>query len=138
MAAYAERPIIFALSNPTSLSEAAPSDLIAWSKGRPLTSDGGGVVPKWSRPGEFVLSDHDILLGTVGGCPFYMDHRQFAAWKHTQLMLDVSDGLPEGFSLPAGADGHFVTNSRLYCPDENSEVGQKAGMRRSPWLPSQI
>src|SRR5665213_3621417 len=97
-----------------------------------------GSLPMCFDDGELVIGDHDILLGTVGGCPFYMDHRQFAAWKHTQLMLDVSDGLPEGFSLPAGADGHFVTNSRLYCPDENSAVGQKAGMRRSPWLPSQI
>jgi uncharacterized protein (DUF779 family) len=73
-----------------------------------------GSLPICFDLGEFALSDHDILLGTVGGCPFYMDHRQFAAWKHTQLILDVSDGLPEGFSLPAGADGHFVTNSRLY------------------------
>ena len=84
-----------------------------------------GSLPICFDLGEFVLSDHDILLGTVGGCPFYMDHRQFAAWKHTQLMLDVSDGLPEGFSLPAGADEHFVTNSRVYCPEETSGVGHK-------------
>jgi uncharacterized protein (DUF779 family) len=79
-----------------------------------------GSLPICFGRGEFLLSDHDILLGSVGGCPFYIDHRQFAAWKHTQLILDVSDGLPEGFSLPAGADKHFVTNSRLYCPDETS------------------
>ncbi len=76
-----------------------------------------GSLPICFGLGEFVLSDHDILLGDVGGCPFYIDHRQFEAWKHTQLILDVSDGLPEGFSLPAGADEHFVTNSRLYRPE---------------------
>ena len=73
-----------------------------------------GSLPICFDLGELVLSDRDILLGDVGGCPFYIDHRQFEAWKHTQLILDVSDGLPEGFSLPAGADEHFVTHSRLY------------------------
>jgi uncharacterized protein (DUF779 family) len=77
-----------------------------------------GSLPICFDLGEFVLSEHDVLLGDVGGCPFYIDHRQFAAWQHTQLILDVSDGLPEGFSLPAGPSQHFVTHSRVYRADE--------------------
>jgi hypothetical protein len=77
-----------------------------------------GSMPICFTDGEFVVSDHDVLLGHVGGSPFYIDHRQYTAWKHTQLILDVGEGDPEGFSLPAGADKHFVIRSRLFATEE--------------------
>ncbi|MDF1758177.1 MAG: NAD-dependent malic enzyme [Legionellaceae bacterium] len=40
MLEYCKRPIIFPLSNPTSHSEAAPADLITWSKGGALIATG--------------------------------------------------------------------------------------------------
>ena len=51
-----------------------------------------GSLPMCFDDGEFIIGDHDVLLGHVGGCPFYIDHRQFEAWKHTQLILDVGEG----------------------------------------------
>jgi malate dehydrogenase (oxaloacetate-decarboxylating) len=40
MAAHAERPVILPMSNPTTLSEAVPADLIAWTGGRALVAAG--------------------------------------------------------------------------------------------------
>jgi uncharacterized protein (DUF779 family) len=72
-----------------------------------------GSLPMCFADGEFQVGEHDVLLGVLGGAPFYIDHRQHEAWKHTQLILDVGDGDPEGFSLAAGPDLHFITRSRV-------------------------
>lgn len=72
-----------------------------------------GSLPMCFRLGEFVIGDHDVLLGTVGDAPFYIDHRQWEVWKNTRLTLDVGAGEPEGFSLPAGRDHHFIVRSSV-------------------------
>jgi len=64
-------------------------------------------------PGEFIIGDHDVLLGTISDCPFYIDHRQYEVWKGTRLTLDVGAGEPEGFSLAAGPGLHFIVRSRV-------------------------
>jgi hypothetical protein len=73
-----------------------------------------GSLPMCFADGEFVIGSHDILLGEVGECPFYIDARQFEVWKHTQLILDVGMGEPEGFSLAAGEDRHFIIHSKVF------------------------
>jgi len=79
-----------------------------------------GSLPMCFADGEFVVGSHDVRLGDVGGCPFYMDHRQFEAWKHTQLILDVGVGEPEGFSLAAGEDQHFIVRSKVFTAAEQA------------------
>lgn len=83
-----------------------------------------GSLPMCFGKDELVISDNDVLLGEVGGSPFYIDFRQYEVWKHTQLILDVGEGEPEGFSLPAGENSHFITRSRV-CSFRTEEPENK-------------
>ena len=53
MAKHVDRPVIFPLSNPTSKSEATPSDLIAWTEGRALIAT-GSPYPTIVRDGRVI------------------------------------------------------------------------------------
>jgi uncharacterized protein (DUF779 family) len=75
-----------------------------------------GSTPLCLRDGELRVGVHDLLLGRIEGCPFYIDERLDAAWGAPTFVLDVAPGRPEGLSLAAGDDAHFVTRAPDQCP----------------------
>jgi uncharacterized protein len=70
-----------------------------------------GSVPMCFPAGEFVVGGLDLLLGVIEGCPFYMDARIYRSRDDAGLVLDVTPGEPEGFSIGPGGGMHFVTKA---------------------------
>jgi len=77
-----------------------------------------GSSPMCYPLGEFITGDQDVLLGTVGGAPFYIGRAQFEYWKHTQLILDVVPGRGGMFSLEGPEGIRFLTRSRVFTDGE--------------------
>jgi uncharacterized protein (DUF779 family) len=73
-----------------------------------------GSVPMCFPAGEFTIGDGDLLLGEIEDCPFYIDAKLYHAWNQAALILDITPGDPEGFSLGPGGGFHFVTRSDTY------------------------
>lgn len=71
-----------------------------------------GSAPMCYPAGEFYVGGSDVLLGEIGGAPFYMSAPQYEYWKHTQLIIDVVAGNGGMFSLDNGTGRRFLTRSR--------------------------
>ena len=81
-----------------------------------------GSSPMRYPLGEFLIGDHDVKLGEIGGLPFYMSTSQFEYWKHTQLIIDVVPGRGGMFSLEGPEGVRFLTRSRLFTDDEVQQL----------------
>jgi uncharacterized protein (DUF779 family) len=77
-----------------------------------------GSSPMCYPQGEFIVGDNDVLLGKIGGAPFYISKPQFDYWKHTQLIIDVVPGRGGMFSLENGEGVRFLVRSRLFTDEE--------------------
>lgn len=88
-----------------------------------------GSSPMCYAVGEFTVGPDDVFLGNIDGTPFYMGSEQFEYWKHTQLIIDVVEGMGGMFSLDNGTGKRFLTRSRLFSDEENDQLEQTAPLR---------
>ena len=77
-----------------------------------------GSAPMCYPQADFVVSPDDICLGAIGGAPFHISASQFEYWRHTQLVIDVVEGIGGMFSLDNGTGLRFHTRSRLFSGEE--------------------
>jgi uncharacterized protein len=98
-----------------------------------------GSSPICLRAGELLVGANDLLLGEVGGAPFYIDAEQYERWRSPRLVIDVEPGGGDSFSLE-GSDGvHFValtetTASRSACCTRPAvPLWSSAGCTFKPW-----
>jgi uncharacterized protein (DUF779 family) len=73
-----------------------------------------GSSPMCYPLGELIVGDSDVLLGEIGGCPFYISKAQYEYWKHTQLIIDVVPGRGGMFSLEGPEGVRFLTRSKVF------------------------
>jgi hypothetical protein len=74
-------------------------------------------------PGEITMGAGDVYLGDIGGCPFYIGKSQYEYWKHTQIIIDVTEGFGGTFSLEGPEGKAFLSRSRLFTDEEMAELG---------------
>ncbi len=84
-----------------------------------------GSSPMCYPDGELLVGDSDVLLGEIGGCPFYMGAAQFEYWQHTQLIIDVVPGRGGMFSLEGPEGKRFLTRSRLFDDTERARLAAR-------------
>lgn len=94
-----------------------------------------GSAPMCYPDGEFIVGDRDVLLGLLDlrlgpgevgtdapegtdAVPVWISGPQFAAWQHTQLVLDVVPGRGSGFSLEAPEGVRLLSRGRAFDPTE--------------------
>ncbi|MFM6921847.1 MAG: DUF779 domain-containing protein, partial [Polynucleobacter victoriensis] len=73
-------------------------------------------------PTDLTIGPYDVKLGEIGGVPFYIGKLQYDYWKHTQLIIDVTEGSGGTFSLEGNTGRAFLTRSRLFTDEEWAEI----------------
>ncbi len=91
-----------------------------------------GSAPMCYPDGEFRVGGHDVWLGTVADCPFYISGPQFEVWQHTHLTLDVVAGRGSGFSLESPLGVRFLIRSRLFSDEESAALLREGPAPRGP------
>lgn len=78
-----------------------------------------GSSPMCYPQGEYIVAPDDVKLGEIGGAAFFMSRAQFQYWHHTQIIIDVVDGMGGMFSLENGTGQRFLARSRIFTDLES-------------------
>jgi uncharacterized protein (DUF779 family) len=70
-----------------------------------------GSSPMCYPLGEFLIGAQDLLIGHIGGAPFYIGRAQFQAWGQPRLIVDAIEGRGGMFSLDNGREKRFLIRS---------------------------
>jgi malate dehydrogenase (oxaloacetate-decarboxylating) len=135
MAAHAERPIIFALSNPRARSEAKPADLIAWTDGRGLIATGSAFSPVTYKGVTYVIAQVNnamlypgLCLGAIVARASRINGAMFAAAANAVSSL-VTVRQPGASLLPHIDDLRSVSMTVAMAVAETAEAEGLAGVK---------
>jgi malate dehydrogenase (oxaloacetate-decarboxylating) len=110
MAAHVARPVILPMSNPTTLAEATPGDLLRWSDGRALVATGSPFPPVTYAGVTYAIGQANnalifpgLGLGTIASAATRVTDAMLEAAAHAVAGL-VHDHSPGASLLPEVAD----------------------------------
>ncbi len=69
---------------------------------------------------EYQVGQDDVMIGKIGGIPFYISETQHTAWKNTDLVIDCVEGMGGMFSLDNGTGRRFLTRSEICIPEDTT------------------
>ena len=78
-----------------------------------------GSAPMCYPANEYQVGQDDVMIGKIGGIPFYISETQHEAWKNTDLIIDCVDGMGGMFSLDNGTGKRFLTKSEICLVVDN-------------------
>jgi malate dehydrogenase (oxaloacetate-decarboxylating) len=135
MAAHAERPIIFALSNPPARAEANPADLLAWTEGRALFATGSPCAPVTYRGLTYVVAQVNnamlypgLALGAIVSQASRISDGMFGAAASAVSSL-VTVRQPGASLLPHVDDLRSVSLTVAVAVAETAEAEGLAGVK---------
>ncbi len=135
MAAHAERPIIFVLSNPPARAEANPADLIAWTEGRALFATGSPCAPVTYRGLTYVVAQVNnamlypgLALGAIVSQASRISDGMFGAAASAVSSL-VTVRQPGASLLPHVDDLRSVSLTVAVAVAETAEAEGLAGVK---------
>ena len=76
-----------------------------------------GSAPMCYPANEYQVGQDDVMIGKIGGIPFYISETQHSAWKNTDLIIDCVEGMGGMFSLDNGTGKRFLTRSEVCIPE---------------------
>jgi hypothetical protein len=86
-----------------------------------------GSAPMCLKRGGFRVGAQDVLLGEVEGCPFYVGAAQYGYWAPYQIIVDVTEGGGDSFSIEAADGVRFTVLSRPLVGEEVAEPPKTIG-----------
>src|SRR6266516_4640063 len=118
MAAHVDRPVILPMSNPTTLSEATPADLLAWTGGRAPIATGSpsgpviyqGVTYQIGQANNALIFPGLGLGALLSRARRITDHMITAA---AQAVAELTDTTTPGASLLPPIDDLRATSARV-------------------------
>jgi malate dehydrogenase (oxaloacetate-decarboxylating) len=118
MATHVDRPVILPMSNPTTLSEAIPADLLAWTGGRALIATGSpfgpvtyqGVTYQIGQANNALIFPGLGLGSLLSRARRITDHMITAA---AQAVAELTDTTRPGASLLPPIDDLRATSARV-------------------------